>query len=517
MADPASASVTIHLKKVKKDDITREFGADAGASVWGQAYVELLKLPEFKPTLTKVLARIGRGGNLNLDVLMTADKLLDIFTTPQPVPWYFDIVGRRVLGASPDVGASILAVKACRESLWVELFAETEKPVEYQPLLAPFFHKIPTDASPESERGLADTLFFLAPRLVEIFKSPIADVERSLRRLLEWFNLTLRFKPHGDAFRVSEGKDAAVDLPLTKPGRKVVFRPKGDKPRAILVASHNIRKAIRELAQAWHNPAVRSVLVSASTGSGKEELKRLLVYALRAEERLVEFSAPQLADDSDLPATIIERLFEEDLINPKKGKIRIPGTVAFFDEIHHDDVLHVRSTLLRIVEEEKVRLKSKVYDLSGITYLFAASKPLTELRSIPPVDFWNRIEYPVEMKHPLDVELDEREEMLQDYFDVFWHKAASAERAGEDAHAKEIRDFLKRDDTVEKLAKKFGGTIRMMPLISVRSIRSIVTRLFHQAFYDVTVRKATDQQLEDKFDEWIPEFVANVPISPGAF
>ena len=251
--------------------------------------------------------------------------------------------------------------------------------------------------------------------------------------MLSWFTIVLEWnvqdqKPHKSLTLKIErvrGEEEWSDV-----YSKCITLPPTNK--RILVASRNVRKAICELSEAWHNPTARSVLLSAWTGSGKEILATLLVNAMGVgSAQQIELSAAAIESAQKLQEEIRNRLGQGTHLKEQGKKER---TIIFLDEIHHD-VAHaqdVRSGLLRLMEtgivgwdehNEAIRLKSPLYILAG-------SLPPDRIRTLPPRDLWTRIEYTVELRHPLLIRGDDNKETpktrkeakdcLMDYFELFW-------------------------------------------------------------------------------------------------
>ncbi len=436
----------------------------------------------------------------------------EIFQQPQGVPWYLDAIGRELFKNGKKQYR--LQVKACEGFLFIRLWVR--KAGEWTLLLRPFFHvsELPArrDSDPkrqvEARRGLADTILFIAP---ELRKTGATNI----RELFNWCNidietscvdstsdeLVLSFTPKATLYNtdVQEGKKSFEIVDLN--GSNI----------PILIASRNVRTAIKELAEVWHNPIPRSVLLSAWTGSGKEVLKSLFVYSCRVpQERVIEFAAPELAASSDRWKRIVDE-FRTRRLFTKRNKTISQHSVLFMDEIHHPEVAKLRSGLLRSMETDRIAFEKDEVDTKRLTYLFAASKSPQELKTVPPPDFWTRIEYNVVMHHPLLLDKRvERDDALRQYFCLFWRKTAEKRRD----ESPQYVGFLQSN--VEEISKTFVDVLGspLIPMISMRTIRSIVSRLFGRSLYLAQTEQPNEKALLEKvksnFDDWATEICRQI-------
>jgi len=448
----------------------------------------------------------------------------NVFFELQNVPWYLDLIGTEI---TRTPGSYIMTNKNCKGYQFKALYKSLDNN-RRKLLLTPFFHELsPPKGADEKEalykeetlRGLADTILFLAPTIEAAAKDQIRDI-------FNWSEVEITFKtdraPSADdgleSFEIECTPNVHWAPAPTTEGKQCIwlYSEIEEKPKPILVASENFRTAIRDLSEVWHNPSAKSVLLSACSGSGKEELKELLFYALRVDkEQVIELSAPHLASENGQPLTTVY-----DELRPMIAdcKLKKAPVILFFDEIHHDGVEKLRTILLRFMETKYQKIDNEKVDCKGILYLFAASKPPEELRRLSPPDFWTRIEYTIGMKHPLLVnKKDERNEILQQYFCLFWRSAVDdrGKETGRMNHGDVLSD-LKQAQLLERLAASFADELDspLIPIISIRMLRSIVRRLLSRTLYHLRTNEIgkTDMadQIQSKLDEWILEIFKQI-------
>jgi hypothetical protein len=441
----------------------------------------------------------------------------DIFQKPQDVPWYLDKIGRELFNnRNRKKKRYQLQVKACEGFLYIRLKVQTGR--KWKLLIRPFFQGSPWPKSPderESTRGFADTLLFAAPKLLKEKQGKGAG------ELLKWYNIDIKarctkFEPKRKRLTLAFAPDVDIFPNEVDPDKKTIDIEAPDGSR-VLVASRNVRLAIEELAEVWHNPIPRSVLLSAWTGSGKEVLKSVFLYACRVpKHRVIEFAAPELAALDDQWEPIIEAMRSRKLFDAKgKDKKVSAHSILFLDEIHHPEVAKLRSGLLRGMETNRIADGNEEVETNLLTYLFAASKSPERLRELPPPDFWNRLEYNVVMRHPLllDARCD-RNEALRQYFCFFWRKTAEKRKEPNDEET--YLNALRGYNAVSELADKFVEVLGspLIPMISMRTIRSIVARLFGRALFLGQTQQPAPSELVTKikgqFDEWTTEICRQI-------
>ncbi len=223
----------------------------------------------------------------------------------------------------------------------------------------------------------------------------------------------------------------------------------------LLLSSEHVQHVLPDIGAAWAQIKACNVLFLAPSGSGKDvltdffcaglapelrgERASLSLAGLTAEEcRLALFGA------SKKKGEVIGALPRAQGLNFSKHKKTEPKSgVVFVDEIHHPASEHARASLLRVMESHEY--EHPVYgtvDCSDLYFVFAASCTLDELRAIQPADFWNRMDFIIEMRHPFDVGPTERVKVIKDYFNLFF--------------SREIKSLVHRQVGDEKLGKRFA-------------------------------------------------------------
>lgn len=435
------------------------------------------------------------------DILSRIDKML---RDENPIPWHL----RELMHALSQVrGYSKYRItyKACKDHLFFALFGAKKADQKkigkehetWELIPRPFFLVAPPPKNlreREKVRGLADTIFFLAPQLREH-----KDNSKALLNVLSWFKIdlectTVSFKPDTQTFELQI--EPGVDAPSSPTVKQKCISLAPSK--LILLSSPNVVNAVENLSEIWRNPTAKIALISAATGSGKEVLKDLLADAIRIEKnRRMEFALPAIESTRDLEYKIAEKL----------GKKPSQQLLVFLDEVHHPGLAKARYGLLRLIEADTLSTEEGVIQSKNILFVLAASKRFDELRGLDPPDLWTRIEYPVDLKHPLLVShekadgrmksreaiLREREEILKDYFTFFWYRQVEAWRESTPLpHVHRLLQDLERDDQLIKalsdgIVKELR--VRFSSLISIRTIRSITKILLGEAEHSVRLGK----------------------------
>jgi|GEM_PF-2662610 len=477
--------------------------------------VMLHKMKSRIDAITKAFAEVHGSDTTNLTSILTkffADP--GVYFGNQPVHWFWSEFYRTIQREhtlNPKRRFNI-NIKACREYYFYKLTGSitskrargTNRNIDWELLHDPFFRK----ASPpgkndknleEDIRGITDTLLFLAP----IF----SGATKQMADYLGWFDLSLEIK----VTKWSE-KQKKLSFEVSPHIAKTKHLTMPPDQRPILVGSPNVREAIKGLADVWLNPEANTVLLSAAPGSGKEVLEKLLVSALRlGKDQVIEVSAPELVNFGALTKRIEDPI--RALSNAADGKNK--RLMLFLDEIHHGAASDLRSGLLRMMEAGSFTdSKDKRLACDQILYVFAASKPVQELRKLKPPDLWTRIEHTIELKHPLQIDSTslKREEVIADYFFLFWTgKCKSISIYPSNQNEAIDTKILMSEQFVDKLAVRFAGQFGspLIPLISIRILRSIIKRLKSRtAFYlrrhplIINVQDVPENMFE-QFDMWL--------------
>jgi len=487
------------ILEVNGDEVRRKFDKSMKKTTFGKA---ISKLRDKKDLVTKIIPI-----SETIFKKIFQDDFDKLFFSFQDVPWHLDLIGKEVIKTKGDYW---ITIKACKSHQFFDIYRIATNG-RRDLLLAPFFHKAPhpkpQEENDEIIRGVADTILFLAPAILD------HKGAKGIDDLFDWFEIVLQIvqvKKSGKNLFDLQIAPKVPSIPSPTDERKhcvYIYSEVRQKIKPILVASPNVRTAIQELSEVWHNPLAKTVLLSAYSGSGKEELKELLIYGLRVKKnQIIELSAPQVASSQKPLHDIYDNLNTQKLINKKTKRIKKP-VVLYLDEIHHGDVEKLRTTLLRFIETAELTIDSKKIDCEGVLFLFAASKPPEELRTLQPPDFWTRVEYTVTMKHPLllDDPID-RNNILKQYFCLFWRLAAHQRQR---ADKSQIIPLLMQHVYLEELSGAFAEALDspLIPVISIRTIRSIVNRLFSRAIYYVRTDKVKKADIirgiKSNMETWI--------------
>lgn len=552
-------SFSLDLRKTDTGDIQRRFGDESVGGTLGNFLQELwlTKEPEVVAAVRENYPQHPELPEM-MGIHIFGDER-SIFLEYRNVPWYLDVIGRMLMRLNNPCSATI---KACSGYLFFDLYkTTTANPPTRHRLIPPFFHSPPPPpgANPEevqnanehlldSLRGLADTVLLIAPAMLRANAGEYSD-------LFRWFELHWEIVPHqrADGLRLDITSELTWDSSPLAESRKSIsyyWPPNRKEPQRLLVASENTRLAVSDLAEAWHNPTARSILLSAWTGSGKEEFAKLLGYAmgLNNEQHLIKIAAPDLSNLDGVENRIQRQVCAELSTQPAGTRASTQGlggpgvlhenwgerklelaqtpAILFIDEIHHEAAAPVRPALLRFMESWELRHEDKKVDCSGLLTLLAASRPPIELRRLGPPDFWTRIDYTVFIKHPLLLEdRDEKHAVLQHYFALFWRDAEkkrqrtlSVDQTGEEI--KPILDVLVTDALLHDLSDRFAKVLDspFVPVLSIRILRSIVGRLFSRAVYFARTHYSLvlgspvllRRKLEDQIDKWVAQMINEV-------
>ncbi len=432
---------------------------------------------------------------------------------PQKVHWYWNEFYTTLKQAhvSGRYTRFSIQIKACKERYLYTLAgleSQGDKNDKWVLLHEPFFKKSPPPrpgehARAEDIRGLADTLFFLAPVLLNI---PSLDAMISF---LSWFDLRLicTVSPNSNEFNQLQ-----LNINPEISETKCISLPPSNQ--LVLTSSPNVRDALENLAEVWLHQKAKSVLISAAPGSGKEVFIRFLEDALRLESiNIIEASAAAIGSYNSLVADLLEDRLPKS--RDQDSEIESHRVMLILDEIHHDAAKDLRAGLLRLMEIDKLRSRGGTsLQCDNILYVFAASRTPEELRTLPPPDLWTRIEHTVILRHPLHLNVNDgdRREILIDYFILFWkaYKRKIIFPLTEKESAPEL--LIELDYFVTLLAEEFAAQLSspLIPLVSLRVLRSIVKRLrsrtqFYLRTHPQIVNTEMKVSILPTFREWIIE------------
>lgn len=234
----------------------------------------------------------------------------------------------------------------------------------------------------------------------------------------------------------------------------------------LLIASPHLRSAASQGSSLWRDASVRSALLIAPPGSGKEVLADFLHtgrVVFRRKTKDPRLQAPDIAEKDytlptiqlagygskeawqrDLYGTLLQppgdgeepnkelpqEVQVEDLVWRNGLLRRARGTTVFFDEIDKAGEGFLKA-LLRFLENDDVAPyggpafplgKGDGEEARGFKCLrlFAGSAPRNEMFALRPSDFWTRIQLVVDIVHPLEIHgRGERLRCLQEYVLMF--------------------------------------------------------------------------------------------------
>lgn len=451
----------------------------------------------------------------------------------QPLPWYlreFVISLEKKHKASPDSYLTYsVTIKACKERYFYSIKGKRKEDGKWELLHVPYFLK----ATPEEKktRGFADTILFLAPELnkkLQEYRRGQGKLHSSEQKpklksyfmpLIEWFDIDLDL----ENYKRDElnGNIIFTATPHVNISKSIRLPPE-NKP--ILVISRTFRDAIEKLAESWLNPTTRAILLSAGTGIGKEVLVDLLTDAMRINRKKnrIVISAPSLKTFEDFKDKI-RKFFKE---IPNNNVPLDNRFILFLDEIHHNASRELRSYILRLIESDELetfiekileekKTEEKKTDFPRIIYVFAASLPPEKLYTLPPLDLWTRIDHTIKILHPLRTNDEyERKEILSEYFLLFWGIFIKQFTESKNLELTDLTNTflnnLEKNGKFDKLALKFADELcsPLIPLISIRTLRSIIKRLLGKTVNLICQNpRLTEEKLykkiEGNFKEWI--------------
>ncbi len=271
------------------------------------------------------------------------------------------------------------------------------------------------------------------------------------------FELTGVFKKNGD-FWEFEDVDLEVRLPHLARGDVVSGIPSAMVLRnnsvrnhlceTLLVASPHLRATVARMSELWHDPTLRTVLLIAPPGSGKEVLAHFLhagsVYYdendAKANRNLQKAS---FAGDHTIEE-IRKTLFGRIMYGGQKGtKVNdgmwrgglvqeARGTTVLLDEVDKWAPAS-RGALLRFIENDEVHplgadtpfnLENEWLRHLKPRLVFAGSLPRPSILALQPADFWTRIQLVIETVHPLEIhDPVEKRQCIEEYFMFFLYRS----------------------------------------------------------------------------------------------
>ena len=307
-----------------------------------------------------------------------------------------------------------------------------------------------------------------------------------------------------------------------------------------LMVSDNYCEAIYDLMEILNDLTVKSVLVIAPPGSGKEQFAKFAFYCrecidftVKGENTEPDYIATTLAG---LNATEAAKLlftcfdttkntdnpneFKKYTISPRDGLIlRALDGALFIDEIDKADK-SVRNLLLRVLESGEITdpNSSKVINIENRVpfYIFSGSMSRKNMFLESPPDFWTRISHIIEIKHPLEYDDYEKgKKVMKEYLWMFWiqHVMKVLRKnpflnINDKSEVKPLQPLIKYEydffkfmlDTItvsfvcEILSNELSG--RGKTIVSIRTLRSIIARSFFRLADIIRFAKSEDDSIE---------------------
>lgn len=201
--------------------------------------------------------------------------------------------------------------------------------------------------------------------------------------------------------------------PLIRPRFAPCLPLPSDKGEWRCISSGATWQALLSLTKAFGSARPPLVLVTGPPGSGKEAYARGVHFGQRraVNDALKTISLAEL-DVAGLRSQLAEALPK---LQQEKGTL-------FFDEVDKPSA-DVRSSLLRTLEARTYTnpRRKEEYSCDDVTFVCAAGKQLSDLRSLVPADFWTRMEIHVPVHDPLLAASQvDRKELLASFFKFFW-------------------------------------------------------------------------------------------------
>jgi len=303
-------------------------------------------------------------------------------------------------------------------------------------------------------------------------------------------------------------------------------RDDGTEEPAVLVSSECVQNALPDVGAAWAHMKACNVLFLAPSGSGKDVVTEFFCNGLapQLKGKVVSLSLAGLTSEECRLALFgptgkakggvrgaLPRAQKSGKNRQKKGQ----SGVVFVDEIHHPASAAARASLLRVMESREYEHPNDgSTDCKDLYFVFAASCIVDELRAIQPPDFWNRMDFIIEMRHPLDVERKKRKEVIKDYFDLFFsqeienlvQRQLGNKRLGVVFTKHFHTEFRKYADLLSKVSEEFAShAVYLRPgLLSIRHLRALA-HVMAANMVDFVFGRATSEveDVETAIYKWI--------------
>ena len=368
----------------------------------------------------------------------------------------------------------------------------------------------------------AEVVRQLGPSFPRLFGLEGRTDLREAKEIVSAFRLLQEFDVHDYGWRVSAGEEsftigvsAKMTLVPYAKGRVCWSIPIPGKPKdtkgsvpqvvtgpEVVIRSPIVAQTLVHLSEIWQDRFVKSVLISAPPGSGKEDFAHSLGFGSgRPTANMSAISLPASSQEA-LERQLFgfrggDGSFTEGLIS------KAANSVLFLDEVHHpEDSAGIRASLLRPLEADEYLpvASSQPESVRNVLFVMATSRRLQPgrggsgkpLAQIPPKDFWTRMTYALQIDHPLDYTANRAApypSVLACFFKFFWWNRTSSfygvdpsspptSAAAPDAlnfdHATRLLD----ETALDKMAKEFarqliaslGAKRRHVADLSIREI-----------------------------------------------
>lgn len=544
------------------DKVRREFSNLSTRNQYWKAFNDLSNSETFITELSLAFTEIHHSNyktirSILLEYIFKSNA--DIFKSYE-VPYYlrdfFKIIKfEKDLNIYPEY---IVTVKACKEYYFYLLEGIREKDNKKIILGMPYFKISAPPSNPQSHlpdvRGIADTIFFLAPTII---KKPDKLVD-----ILKWFEIKLRCKIINENLKV-DTLTLEIDSEVKEDIKYLSLPPHN---RKLLISSPNFRQAIGDLYFVWSDEninKIKSVLISADSGSGKEILVDLLSSTMFIEKekradiacneknkfKIVERALFDMAEkelkncilnaisygetSKEFKSIANEILYFKDFSISIKTKNKLLGLsdeinyckivnnfftipyemgkhIIVLDEIHLN--LDMRLGLFRLLDHN---ILSDLLSCKNVIFILATSASREDFKKLIPSDLFNRLGHHINLKHPLKIEEEEeRKEVIRDYIKLFWdnnlvdYKNKLNESSSSYKKKGNIIYNLSNNVATE-FVKKINTLYNNISKTSIRSISNMVASIF-QRTTDYLEEMSSGQKEEEiinelstKFEKWI--------------
>lgn len=449
-----------------------------------------------------------------------SQRFEELFTKPGLLPWHWKILLSRL--ADKETRSRLRCQAVFRYILGYAYYeiSDTDGTLVAPPKFEPFdrenwlttFVKEPEGAILSTEpgireklRGIGDLALALAglTKAIDPFDdfTVITDLQRKNDRDVEW---AVEF----EAFQNSQNKQYVLTIPFEAERASGHTVPHKRDSQKVLIPSRKVAEGFEKLANLWHTPGFATFMLSAPPGSGKEVMLKAMCSGLDMDFKPVVLGGQKVE-------SIAESLFGSRskpglLSHYRKEKKDARSTLLFFDEVDKCDPAH-RSMLLRVVESRDYfdGDKGEVCELSKqLHFGFAGSEALAKSRLRDPIDFWTRIEYSLQLDHPLEDawrELHQLKEeryeraVLAHYFRYFWTEIcrSASDHQGISSYERALVGCLNEEDPKSELTKQFLDYVMQHKpwKPSVRAMRFSVKALFTDVYNEALEKGHSSQAI----------------------